>query len=84
MNSIDKHWPLLSWLLKVREAGWLPSKPFVRFPETKAAYQRAKQLYVPKLTDAENPSDIAAGQFQMGQPRNMHVAPMKEDIDHPN
>jgi len=56
----------------------------VRFPETKAAYQRAKQLYVPKLTDAENPSDIAAGQFQMGQPRNMHVAPMKEDIDHPN
>jgi hypothetical protein len=56
----------------------------VRFPETKAAYQRAKQLYVPKLTEAENLSDIAAGQFQMGRPRNMHVAPMKEDIDHSN
>ena len=33
---------------------------------------------------AENLSDIAAGQFQMGRPRNMHVAPMKEDIDHFN
>lgn len=33
------------------------------------------------LRDAENQPDIAAMQFQIGRPRNMHFMPMEEDIE---
>ena len=82
MKFIDQHLPLLSWIPKARKAGFLPGKPFARFSETKAAYQGAKQLNLPMLRDAENQPDIAALQFQIGRPRNMHFQPMGEDIEH--
>jgi len=82
MKFIDQHLPLLSWIPKARRAGFLPRKPFARFSETKALYQGAKQLNIPMLRDAENQPDIAAVQFQIGRPRNMHFLPMEEDIEH--
>jgi len=81
MKLIDKHLPLLSWIPKARESGFLPKKPFARLSETKAAYLNAKQLSMPMLRDAENQPDIAAMQFQIGRPRNMHFMPMEEDIE---
>jgi|GEM_PF-543994 len=82
MKFIDQHLPLLGWIPKARKAGFIPGKPFARFSETKAAYQGAKQLNIPMLRDAENQPDIAAVQFQIGRPRNMHFLPMEEDIEH--
>ena len=82
MKLIEQLLPLLGWIPKAKKAGFLPGKLFSRVSETKAAFRGAKQLNIPMLKDAENQPDIAALQFQMGRPRNMHFLPMEEDIEH--
>jgi hypothetical protein len=81
MRIIDRQLPMLSWLPKAKEAGFLPEKPFSKFSETRDVYRSAKQLQIPILKNAENQPDIAALQFQMGRPRNMRFLPLDRDID---
>ena len=78
---LDRHFPLLSWIPKAREARLIPKKPLSKLAKTREAYTRAKQLKLPTLKDAVNDSDISAVQIQIGRPRTMRFLAMDQDID---
>ena len=81
MNFIERQFPLLSWIMKAREARFFAKGFFAALSQTRKSRLTARELNLQVATDAGNQPDIAALQFQLGMTKNVQFLPLNKDVD---
>ena len=81
MNFIERQFPLLSWIMKAREARFFAKGFFAALPQTRKSRLTARELNLQVATDAGNQPDIAALQFQLGMTKNVQFLPLNKNVD---
>ena len=81
MNFIERQFPLLSWIIKAREARFFAKGFFAALSKTGKNRLIASELNLQVPTDAENQPDIAALQFQLGMTKYVQFLPLNKDVD---
>ena len=81
MNFIERQFPLLSWIMKAREARFFAKGFFAALSQTRKSRLTARELNLQVATDAGNQPDIAALQFQLGMTKNVQFLPLNKNVD---
>ena len=81
MKVIERQFPLLSWIMKARQARFFAKGFFAALSQTGKNRLIARELNLQVATDAENQPDIAALQFQLGMTKNVQFLPLNKDVD---
>ena len=81
MKLFERQFPLLSWIIKAREARFFAKGFFAALSQTRKNHLVARELNLQVATDAENQPDIAALQFQLGMTKNVQFLPLNKDVD---
>ena len=81
MNFIERQFPLLSWIMKAREARFFAKGFFAALSQTRKSRLTARGLNLQVATDAGNQPDIAALQFQLGMTKNVQFLPLNKNVD---
>jgi len=81
MNFIERQFPLLSWIMKAREARFFAKGFFAALSQSRKSRLTARELNLQVATDAGNQPDIAALQFQLGMTKNVQFLPLNKNVD---
>ncbi|MFT5211415.1 MAG: hypothetical protein ACI9CE_003154 [Flavobacterium sp.] len=81
MNFIERQFPLLSWIMKARQARFFAKGFFAALSQTRKNRLIARELNLQVATDAENQPDISALQFPLGMTKNVQFLPLNKDVD---
>ena len=81
MKVIERQFPLLSWIMKARQARFFAKGFFAALSQTGKNRLIARELNLQVATDAENQPDIAALQFQLGMTKNVQFLPLNKNVD---
>ena len=70
MNFIERQFPLLSWIMKAREARFFAKGFFAALSQTRKSRLTARELNLQVATDAGNQPDISLVDRTLAQTEN--------------